>query len=116
MFASSAAPTLTQPLGAIVGRGFVGAGVGWGGGFVGGCLCPGLPDAMKPAVPTLREGRRRYLPTLERRIDLIAPDLRRTVRQLLTGEVPWPLFLYGAPGVGKTRAVLELAGCDRRLG
>jgi len=43
MFASSATSTLTEPLGAIAGRGFVDAGVGWGGGFVGGCLCPGLP-------------------------------------------------------------------------
>jgi len=34
MFALSTAPTSTQPLGAIAGGGFVGAGVGWGGVFV----------------------------------------------------------------------------------
>jgi len=40
MFALPTAPTSTQPLGGIATRGFVGAGVGWGGGFVEACPCP----------------------------------------------------------------------------
>lgn len=34
MFALPTAPTSTEPLGGIATRGFVGAGAGWGGGFV----------------------------------------------------------------------------------
>jgi len=44
-----------------------------------------------------------------REIALIDPDLRAKLRQLVCEEVPWPLFLHGQAGRGKTAAVLCLA-------
>lgn len=39
----------------------------------------------------------------------MVPDrLRATFRLLVTGGAPWPLFLYGGVGVGKSCAVLAL--------
>lgn len=58
----------------------------------------------------LESPERRYLPDMERRIDLIEPNLRACLRELVGGRAPWPLFLYGVPGSGKTCAVLAL--CD----
>jgi len=37
------------------------------------------------------------------------PDLRRKIKGLVTGMLPWPLFLYGLAGRGKTCAALTLA-------
>lgn len=34
--------------------------------------------------------------------------LRRVLRSLVSGQAKWPLFLHGAPGVGKTCASLAL--------
>lgn len=44
-----------------------------------------------------------------REIGLIDPQLRAVLRQLIRGELPWPLFLTGAPGRGKSAAALCLA-------
>lgn len=44
-----------------------------------------------------------------REISLIDPKLRDAIRGLVKGELPWPLFLTGKPGRGKTAAVLALA-------
>jgi len=37
-------------------------------------------------------------------IDQIDPDLRAMIRACVIGEKPWPLFLWGTPGNGKTSA------------
>lgn len=44
-----------------------------------------------------------------REISMIDPTLRSVIRSLVKGEIPWPLFLTGLPGRGKTAAVLCLA-------
>lgn len=49
-----------------------------------------------------------YLPAEARHLNLIAPDVRKTIRGLITGQLPWPLFLHGPAGVGKTLASLCL--------
>ena len=41
---------------------------------------------------------------------LVAPELRKLFHELVDGKKPWPLFLYGDTGRGKTRAALAL--CD----
>lgn len=38
----------------------------------------------------------------------IDPGLRAVIRQLVSGETAWPLFLHGPPGLGKTCAALAL--------
>jgi hypothetical protein len=38
----------------------------------------------------------------------VQPKLLKKFGQLLTGQLPWPLYLYGLEGRGKTRAVLAL--------
>lgn len=50
----------------------------------------------------------RHLPRLERSLAGIDPTLRRALRGLVAGELPWPLFLHGTPGTGKTSALLCL--------
>lgn len=44
-----------------------------------------------------------------REIAMIEPKLRETIRRLAKGELPWPLFLSGAAGRGKSAAALCLA-------
>ncbi len=48
------------------------------------------------------------MPEKSRRIDLIPAELRSALRGLVKGELPWPLFLFGPPGTGKTCAGLSL--------
>ncbi len=36
------------------------------------------------------------------------PSLRKTIRLLAAGKSPWPLFLWGEPGTGKSCAALCL--------
>jgi DNA replication protein DnaC len=43
-------------------------------------------------------------------LDLVDSGLRAVFRRLVTAEAPWPLFLYGDVGTGKTAAALCL--CD----
>lgn len=51
----------------------------------------------------------RQLPELYRRMDRVDQKLLRAFRRLATGEAPWPLFLHGGVGTGKTLAALSLA-------
>lgn len=48
-------------------------------------------------------------PRIPRHVDLIDTRLRATFRELITGQVDWPLYLWGPVGAGKTRAALCLA-------
>lgn len=43
-----------------------------------------------------------------REIGAVNEELLGVFRQLVVGAAPWPLFLYGGVGVGKTCAVLAL--------
>ena len=47
-----------------------------------------------------------------RSYDSVADDLQDCFDRLVTGRLPWPLYLHGVVGSGKTRAVLAL--CDQR--
>lgn len=56
-----------------------------------------------------------YLPKRNRTIDRIPLELRSVLRGLIQGTSPWPLFLFGSVGSGKTMAalcVLDYAGGD----
>jgi len=41
----------------------------------------------------------------------VSPDLQTVLDRLLAGTAPWPLYLWGPIGTGKTRAAL--CACDR---
>ena len=59
-----------------------------------------------PHLIVLKPGKPRYpLPKRERQIDLIDPALRQVIRDLVFGKLPWPLYLHGEAGSGKTCAV-----------
>lgn len=53
---------------------------------------------------------RRLLPSIDRSLSAVAPPLVSLFDRLVSGSAPWPLFLYGKPGRGKTLACLAL--CD----
>ncbi len=59
-------------------------------------LCP-----QAPPRPT-------YLPGLGRTVARIDPRLRANLQRLIRAELPWPLFLHGPAGSGKTCAALAL--------
>jgi len=79
-----------------------------------------IAQTAKSAVESLdrRPGRRhklyrdaeptvgRYRPQLVRTADRVAPGLRAILMGLVTERHPWPLYLHGPVGTGKTRAVL----------
>ena len=44
----------------------------------------------------------------ERRISQCEPELTQQLRELTEGKAPWPLFLHGPAGTGKTCAALSL--------
>lgn len=44
----------------------------------------------------------------ERRISQCEPELTQQLRELTEGSAPWPLFLHGPAGIGKTCAALSL--------
>lgn len=48
---------------------------------------------------------------LRRSWDLVIPSLKRRFRELVSRRKPWPLYLWGSPGHGKTAAALAL--CDK---
>lgn len=52
----------------------------------------------------------RHLPKLPRAAHLVDPALRAAIRELVSGSRPWPLFVHGPAGAGKTSAALAL--CD----
>jgi Cdc6-like AAA superfamily ATPase len=41
----------------------------------------------------------------------VKPALLETFARLVLGELPWPLFLHGEVGTGKTRAALYFCDC-----
>jgi DNA replication protein DnaC len=48
----------------------------------------------------------RHLPLLRRTVHGIDPAVRRAMRAVIQGESPWPLFIHGPAGLGKTCAAL----------
>ena len=62
------------------------------------------------ALPKRMDDPYRALPNLDRTEELINLKLLSLLRALRAGLAPWPLYLYGDVGTGKTRAVLWL--CD----
>ncbi len=55
-----------------------------------------------------KSARRNYLANHPREIAKIQVGLREAIRCLCSGETPWPLFLHGDAGTGKTLASLCL--------
>jgi DNA replication protein DnaC len=39
---------------------------------------------------------------------MVSPEVRKVFRDLVTGVAPWPLYLFGPAGTGKTSAALVL--------
>ena len=74
-----------------------------------------MQESEKRTTPTwnrplpLCEPKRRIFPNTHRSIDRIDAGLRSTLRDLASGAKPWPLFLWGTAGGGKTLASLCLA-------
>lgn len=62
--------------------------------------------------------RRRPMPDIPRIRDRIPAPLFDAISSCCAAKSPWPLFIHGNPGCGKTCAVLYLrdrhAGCDSR--
>lgn len=54
------------------------------------------------------EGKLRFSPTTHRTLGDNDADLLDAFRLLVTGEKPWPLFVTGKPGRGKTCGALSL--------
>lgn len=48
------------------------------------------------------------MPQKSRDIDAVDPDLRKTIRGLCEGAIPWPLYLHGEAGSGKSCASMCL--------
>jgi hypothetical protein len=49
------------------------------------------------------------MPSLSRQLDRVDANLLALLRRLVSGQAEWPLYLFGAPGRGKTSAALALA-------
>lgn len=45
---------------------------------------------------------------IRRSMDEVQPELKAKLRGLVAGDLPWPFFLHGPVGCGKTRAILAL--------
>jgi DNA replication protein DnaC len=54
--------------------------------------------------------KRRLLLAVDRHLTAVDPVLRKLLGDLVMGRAPWPLFLFGPAGGGKTCAALAL--CD----
>lgn len=78
------------------------------------------------STPTLNRGRvqlqirreptRSARPAIRRDMAEVVPDLRATFRGLVSGELVWPLYLWGPAGTGKTSAALAMLDhCGRVL-
>ncbi len=63
---------------------------------------------MKLGISEIRETGRLY-PDIYREMRFVDKGLVDVFRQLVLGEVPWPLYLYGPAGCGKTLAALALS-------
>jgi len=59
---------------------------------------------------TQRESHRQVRLNVPREKDLIPDPLRNAMRDCTRGRAPWPLYIYGPPGAGKTCGALYL--CD----
>ena len=59
---------------------------------------------------------RRCRPNIRRSMSLVRPDLQQTFLHLGTGKLPWPLYLHGPVGSGKTRAALAFLDGVARVG
>ena len=70
-----------------------------------------VPDEGLRTLRRLPEPKRIYPKSLPREWSMVVEPLRRLFVELAIGRKPWPLYLYGPIGHGKTRAVL--AFCDR---
>ena len=68
--------------------------------------------ALKPGLRTIElvQTKRRLLPEVDRQMALVDAGLMALFRKLVSGQEPWPLFLHGPSGGGKTLASLCL--CD----
>lgn len=63
---------------------------------------------QKKQIATTAKRPRVWLPNFPRSIDRVDRKLFDTFRGLCRGEKPWPLFLTGPTGTGKTYAALAL--------
>lgn len=59
----------------------------------------------------LPQPKRTEKPEVSRSVAGINPKLRQTIRQVITGNAPWPLVLWGPVGTGKTCTALCLLDC-----
>lgn len=66
-------------------------------------------DAVGRQALRLTASNRRLMVSHPRLLSRIDPELLKTFRSLVAGQDPWPLFLHGEPGVGKTSAALAVA-------
>jgi predicted ATPase len=74
------------------------------------------PRGLK-ALPVRPEPTRSAQLAVQRSLAGINPDLRAVIRRLVSGESPWPLYLWGPAGTGKTSAalcVLDHCGVQRK--
>jgi DNA replication protein DnaC len=71
---------------------------------------PSPADRPGIRVMPLLNPSRRLLPGVPRSMVAVDPVLRELFRELTAGRAPWPLFLFGNVGGGKTSAALAL--CD----
>lgn len=61
-------------------------------------------------LPLRKEPQAKFLPEKHREIAAVPENVKAAFRSLVSGKSPWPLFLWGEPGRGKTCAALAL--CD----
>lgn len=71
---------------------------------------PAGHDGLIPVylTPTPVPAERWILPHVYRSMNAVDVTLRNVMRDLVTGRLPWPLYLHGPAGAGKTRACLAL--------
>ncbi len=69
------------------------------------------PSRLKRGLAPLKlraDAEPKHLPNVRRSIAMIDSELRSLFRTLVSGAAPWPLFLFGKAGLGKTCAALCL--------
>jgi len=64
--------------------------------------------SLNPLLRLRKEPKAHWLLHKQRELTKIAPALRQQFRKFLEGKAPWPLFLHGPVGTGKTCAALCL--------
>jgi DNA replication protein DnaC len=67
-----------------------------------------LPQWQRP-VALMEEPVIRIAKAIQRNMKLVNSTVVEAMRELVAGEAPWPLFIYGGVGTGKTCAALALA-------